>query len=398
INGKGRINGLVNGRGRTNGKINGKGRINGLINGRGSINGLTNGMQTGRTDGLINGIRLLRSGLVNGLTNGRGITNGLGFHRFSRQNEMNKWKMFIIPLIASILIFMPVFTNYQPDRTGDYKINIDGEFGDWADVAKAELPASIMPNPNINVKRTAVEDNGDHLAFYIEVEGTILSGMPPPGTVVDTFFIFIDVDQNPNTGYRLENMGADRMVKVHGWQSEVYESSLFSFDSSRSQHDWNGWLPGPKIRSECNDNKLETQVDWLGLGLTEPRPIDVYFYAQDYSDQERMADFVVSNEKGVLYVVQTPMLPEVVSKDLTYSMLKLDMRAYVTDTAINNIVLTRKGTAGPYDTGEVQMFTELGTKMDVSGLFINGNVSLVPEVPIVIERNTTETFLVGVEL
>ncbi|MCK5548129.1 MAG: hypothetical protein KAI64_03885, partial [Thermoplasmata archaeon] len=376
-------------------KING--RINGLINGRGSINGLINGLRTGRINGLINGFRQVRGGLVNGLTNGVGITNGLGFHRFLRQSEMNEWKMLIIPLIAFILILMPVYSNYQPEGI-DYKINIDGEFGDWADVVKAQLPASVLPNPNINIKRAAVEDNGDYLAFLIEVEGSILSGMPPPGSFVDTFYIFIDVDQTRATGYRLENKGIDYMIKVHGWQGRVYESQLHLFDAKNGLNDWSGWLKKASIKSEVRDNKLETQVHWMALGLKEPRDVDVYFYSQDYRGRERMTDFAVSNNKGLLYVVQTPMFPEIVTQGLTYAMLKMDMRAYGRDIMIEKIMLTRKGTASAFDTGEVTMFTEYGAWIDVHGLFINGNVSLVPNTPISIKNGSTETFFVGLEI
>ncbi|MCK5547607.1 MAG: DUF11 domain-containing protein, partial [Thermoplasmata archaeon] len=276
--------------------------------------------------------------------------------------------------------------------------NIDGEFADWDDIAKAQLQPSAEPNPNINIIQAAVEDNGAYLAFFIEVEGAILSGMPPPDSYVDTFQIYIDSDQDRDTGYRLENIGADHMVFVYGWQGRVYSSHLYSFDVNNDPNDWSGWTKGARILSGVNGNQLETQVSWPALGLDERSDVDVYFYAQDYSGQEKMADFSISNQGGFLLVGQTSLLQEMVPKQLSFNALRLDMRALNEDATINNIVLTVKGTASTSDLYSVNLYTAQGTAIISNRLVTPSGFTIVPNQPIVVEKDTSETLFVSIEV
>src|SRR2546428_7441749 len=72
-------------------------------------------------------------------------------------------------------------------------------------------------NPNIDVVRFGVVDNLGPFAFYVEVAGTALQGGgPSPGTM-DSMRIFVDIDGSATTGYRVDGLGADRMLDVSGY-------------------------------------------------------------------------------------------------------------------------------------------------------------------------------------
>src|SRR2546427_5205655 len=72
-------------------------------------------------------------------------------------------------------------------------------------------------NPNIDVVRFGVVDNFGPFAFYVEVAGTALQGGgPSPGTM-DSVRIFVDIDGSATTGYRVDGLGADRMLDVSGY-------------------------------------------------------------------------------------------------------------------------------------------------------------------------------------
>src|SRR5213595_473343 len=227
---RGRTNGLTNGMGRTNGLTNGMGRTNGLTNGLGRTNGLTNGL--GRTNGLTNGM-----GRTNGLTNGLGRTNGLtdgmaGIRRMGLRSSGFRgmvrtagWKLYVIPLVVVGLLLMPLF--FVPPYNGPQSpIQIDGQFSDWAGVATEAMASGGVLNPNVDVVRFGVVPNLGSIAFFVGFAGSaLMGGGPSPGTM-DTVRIFIDIDGSTSTGYRIDGLGADRMIEVSGYAGRVQSSTL----------------------------------------------------------------------------------------------------------------------------------------------------------------------------
>src|SRR5881296_3189974 len=212
---RGRTNGL---RGRTNGLTNGLGRTNGLTNGLGRTNGLTNGL--GRTNGLTNGL-----GRTNGLTNGLAGSRPRGFRSSGLRGALQTagWKLYVIPLVVVGLLLMPLF--FVPPYNGPQSpIQIDGQFSDWAGVATEAMASGGVLNPNVDIVRFGVVPNLGPIAFFVEVAGSALTGGgPSPGTM-DTVRIFIDIDGSSSTGYRIDGLGADRMIEVSGYAGRVQSS------------------------------------------------------------------------------------------------------------------------------------------------------------------------------
>src|SRR5437016_1867632 len=254
---RGRTNGLTNGLGRTNGLTNGLGRTNGLTNGLGRTNGLTNGL--GRTNGLTNGL-----GRTNGLTNGlAGIRRmGLRSSGFRGMVRTAGWKLYVIPLVVVGLLLMPLF--FVPPYNGPQSpIQIDGQFSDWAGVATEAMASGGVLNPNVDVVRFGVVPNLGSIAFFVEVAGSaLMGGGPSPGTM-DTVRIFIDIDGSTSTGYRIDGLGADRMIEVSGYAGRVQSSTLWEFDSNRNQRDWNGWIKGTSTPAAASGSRIEAEAQWL---------------------------------------------------------------------------------------------------------------------------------------
>ena len=262
----GRTNGKTNGRvnGRINGKVNGKtnGRTNGRVNGRtnGRTNGMTNGRTNGRINGMINGIRSgLVNGLVNGLTNGaknggrsgrtNGITNGFvngagavnGFrlsykHRkLLQQKPVNlKKKLVVVGAIVAILVAVPfaLVYSFPSDR-----IEIDGYFMDWLK-AQVYHDTPDAENPDISIAAYAMKRDSLGSYFYVKTQGDILRGVDDGA---DGFYIFIDRDDNPATGYSVRGLGADVMVQVVGWDRSVESAGTYYFNSTAGKDDFAGF-------------------------------------------------------------------------------------------------------------------------------------------------------------
>jgi hypothetical protein len=97
------------------------------------------------------------------------------------------------------------------------------------------------------------------------------------GIYKDTFYIFVDIDRNQDTGYKINELGADYLVSISGHANSVTSSDLHYFDGTRSQDDWNGWTFFSQVPSKCGYSELETKLQIYGV--SDPTPSDLVFYA-----------------------------------------------------------------------------------------------------------------------
>ena len=335
----GRTNGLTNGlRGRTNGLTNGVGRTNGLTNGMGHTNGLTNGR--GHTNGVTNGLVALRRGLTNGLTNGNGFTNGLGAPRLRREASLRRWKLYLVPLVASSLLLVSLFL--PPDFGDAAPIQIDGDFTDWPSSATVPQGSSAGVDPNVDIQRFGTVDNIDHLAFFTEVQGVAFAGggVPPR---YDVLRIFLDVDRDAGTGYLLAGIGADRLVTVSGWGNRVNMTTLHEWDVNRGTRDWNGWIKSTSIPAATAGPRVELQIDWNSIS-SQHGPFYAYAHFQSNDGTLDTSDFVLSSGGSSLLVDVVPTVPEVLS-GMDVGLLELDLRSHVASSTYTALRVAFLGTA-----------------------------------------------------
>ncbi len=372
-NGMGRTNGMTNGltngigrtNGMTNGLTNGLGRTNGITNGIGRTNGLTNGMgrTNGMTNGLTNGLRALRSGMTNGLTNGTGLTSGLGGARFSREARQNKWKLFIIPLVAVLLMIVPMLT--VPTVIEDLdSIMIDGDLADWTDISETISGVEAVDfNPNVDIIAMAAKNNDDkYLSFLITIvdEGEIFAGEPVNDAgLVDTFHIFLDTDNDLGTGYSIAGIGVDHMIEMRGWNREVIASQILEFTGTDNDN-WRGFRATGTTVAKAAGQTVETQIAWSAMGLTEPGPVAVYAHSQSYDGYHDYSDYLISDSLSIIGVTQRSTASEILSGN-SQSLLGLDIKATETDAVLNSIQITLGGTSPLSDISAVRLEDSSGT-------------------------------------
>ncbi|MFQ6128388.1 MAG: tetratricopeptide repeat protein [Thermoplasmata archaeon] len=307
----------------------------------------------GRINGLINGIERARRGLINGLTNGMGMTNGLGSLRFKREEIRGRWKLLLPIAVAMILVASSFFVTVA--RVTEGKIAIDGSIDDWKGVLLTESRESPMLNPNVDIVETAVYDDSGFLTFYVQVLGTILQGNGDE--LLDTFFIFMDTDRSGATGYRIEGIGADRMIEIFGSGNTVTQALMHEYDTARGKDDWNGWFKPRSIRAVADSSNLEAEVDWNILSM-DVHPIDVLFASHGFDGDQDMADLVVSNVGGSLEVVEESYLDDWVVSGTNEILLRLTMTAHGMDIQITQIYAEMIGTASPSEISDVKLLDE----------------------------------------
>jgi KaiC/GvpD/RAD55 family RecA-like ATPase len=344
---RGRTNGLTNGLGRTNGLTNGLGRTNGLTNGLGRTNGLTNGL--GRTNGITNGLAR-----THGMTNALAATRPMGFRSTGFRGMMRTagWKLYVIPLVVVGLLLMPLFL--VPEYRGpSYPIQIDGQFGDWASVATEAMASGTVLNPNIDVTRFGVMPNLGPVAFYVEVAGSVLmGGGASPGTM-DTVRIFVDIDGSASTGYRIDGLGADRLIDVSGHDGAVLSSTLWEFDSNRDHRDWNGWIKGTATPAAASGSWLEVEAEWLA-GVAPAVPSVATVHTLSWEGQTDTGDFPVSPGLGTLSVVADPQAPNLIAGN-GVNLLRLSLVAHGQPVSLSSLRIQISGTAPANASSRLQL-------------------------------------------
>ena len=198
-------------------------------------------------------------GAINGtgLVNGTGMTNGTGpptSHEFRGRSKTSPiWRWKFLAILAAILILIPTFmffTYSQPSGPA-----IDGRFGDWS---KAQMFGVYYPasSPGIEVQEWSVQNNGGSLYVYLSVAGTLMGTSD-----VDSFYLFVDSDNDPTTGYSVSGLGADYLLVLDGWNGEVRAADIMQFGSTTDHLDWNSWDSYGTMTYNLNAGKLEASAD-----------------------------------------------------------------------------------------------------------------------------------------
>jgi hypothetical protein len=273
-------------------------------------------------------------------------------------------------MVMLILIFSPyILVDISKPQE---RIEIDGSFGDWSGVIATTENFEAAPfNPNVDIVDYRVDDRQLELSFYLKVQGDMLAGEPAStGRHMDTAYIFIDTDLSSDTGYLIKGIGADYMIKVAGWQTEIHSSGLYEFTSEIQ--DWNLWESGGGVTAAASGSELEIQVGFGALYMDNDDMVDVLFYMQSWNHYEDFSDTVITNEQGVLVVEQQGVGAGSISGSGN-RLLKLDIQAEGTGLIVRSIKFTRIGDGSDGDVNVVRL-TDGNIEVD-SGTLSNGAVT-----------------------
>ena len=355
INGVGKVNGLVNGglvNGKVNGLVNGRvnGRVNGLINGglvNGKVNGLINGgLVNGKVNGLINGGMINGQGLVNGegLINGRG--RFYGSRRIDRERREWRYRVSWVVMLVALVLLVPMFANLL-SPPGTHPIAIDGNFSDWTDINTFyDSPVDQVDNPDLNIIETKSVYNRDRMDVYIRVEGAALGGSPGPtyNASVDSVYIFADFDNDVDTGYLINGLGADLMTEVWGWSNNLRASTQYRFTGPGGQSDWNSFESYRQATCAVEGDEIEVRT-WIpqDMIVTQDHNPAIIAVGVDSSGRTDATDFAFSNKPASLKVRTYASGPDVLSTGPNHEMLRLELRSFAGESTVTGINFTLAG-------------------------------------------------------
>ncbi len=234
-------------------------------------------------------------------------------------------------------------------------ITIDGIFTDWDSSINKLNDVDIPINPDYNQDRdiykvSLINDPGSNsLSFYLSVHGNLLQGsaIPPvfnseiitfssnpanngqkktPVEVkniedskklaelpqellgTDTISIFIDIDQNINTGYNSDwlSIGAEYLIKITGREGLIFESEILKYNNNPNNN-WNWIIIGDL--PACKDiNQLETQINWLDFNLKSISNANVIFYISDWVGKTSDSSQIAYSNGIINNILKTPFI------------------------------------------------------------------------------------------
>ncbi len=212
----------------------------------GAINGITRGLTNGNANPT--------TGVTNGFVNGSGAVNG--FRLSYQQRRVGpvridfRKRLVIIAVLVAIVVAIPYALVYAFPRE---TVEIDGYFNDWAKVQiLRDTPDST--NPDISLSGYGAKSDARGSYFYIRTEGTIFNGRD---NGVDAFYIFVDKDNDPSSGYSVRGLGADVLEAIMGWNGTVMTAQTYVFTHDASTLDFSGFQTVSGVKAANFKGELE---------------------------------------------------------------------------------------------------------------------------------------------
>ena len=274
-----------------------------------------------------------------GFVNGAGAVNGFRLsyqqRRLSAQRISITKKLVAVAILVAVIVAVPYLLVYAfPKET----VEIDGYFMDWV---KAQMYRDTpdSQNPDIALEAYSMKYDSRGSYFYIETEGEMLLGRD---NGVDGFYIFIDTDNNPASGYSVRGMGADAMVSVVGWNRTVVSSSSYVFDPAASRIDFGGFRQVSSAAVASAGNQME-----IGSPLLAGARSRVAICAMHTNTTSDWSDVNFRPTGSAIEATQYFSMPSVLSATPEQPVLTIDISAKGPRTYVDSLRFDFLGNATP---------------------------------------------------
>ncbi|MEM3493283.1 MAG: hypothetical protein QXD15_02880, partial [Thermoplasmata archaeon] len=198
---------------------------------------------------------------------------------------------------------------------------IDGNVDDWQGIPRY-IDEEFILNPDINISEYSLYYENEKVYFYAKVSGSLFSGA---SNGYDTLLIFVDADGDSNSGYRIENLGADARIEVSGYDGEIRSASVSKFiegtHSTKPELNYSAWENAGEVRVEKAENLVEGYAK-IG-GLTNPVSLVLMRHYESNTFAEKRGMALVGKEAGSLVIYQNFVAGDLVNADEDVLELKL---------------------------------------------------------------------------
>src|SRR5207244_5196379 len=185
-------------------------------------------------------------------------------------------------------------------------------FSDLTNMASyGQSTATLTTNPAVQLRAMKVTTQDQNLFVYTRVQGNMFQGTAVNET--DSIFVFVDEDNNRNTGYPIGDLGADSLVEVYGWHDLAdirhgISSFVFNETGQLRSNDWHRFLPGGSSDAAFAGQELEIRAS-----LGEPTKARVLVAAADNLGNFDPADGSIRPSLATVIVGQQTIAKDIVA-------------------------------------------------------------------------------------
>jgi hypothetical protein len=262
----------------------------------------------------------------------------------------------VLSVIALLVGVPAAIYSIQTPSDDTTLIDVDGDMSDW-ETASVLDDATMEPGstPGSDITRYGCANDELNLYLMFGVRGTLFGSDILPEDQRDSAFIFIDTDSDPDTGFSVNALGAERMVHLSGVRGAVTHSDLYEFDTghrtegSRSAWDFNGWSPMFSLDSDSDGKAVEVCVP---LAALEPGPSHclITFITDTCQGGGDESDHLVNPTGTAVSIEQVPLVGDLVSPG-DHAVLELRVNGLLGTTVIDELGLCGAGCSPDEVTG-----------------------------------------------
>jgi hypothetical protein len=227
------------------------------------------------TKGFINGTKLIKQDPIQ-LVNLEVPRSYQYNHTKIKNLKAIKIRRKIITLfLVATLTFLPLAIYFWEFNNDDSNINIDGEFEDWEGYQSYyDSKTDQITNPSANLIEIKFAESNSELFLFAKVYEKMFDRVSGQLEISDpsklyNLYHFIENDKNPQTGYSINGLGADIVVKIQGQNGGIYQSSIHLFSDDYENNDWNGWFKLGDTPSALAGNMLEVAIPYVILSSNQ---------------------------------------------------------------------------------------------------------------------------------
>ncbi|MEM3341144.1 MAG: NosD domain-containing protein [Thermoplasmata archaeon] len=295
------------------------------------------------------------------------------FRKIRRRKRRSIVPQAVVLTLACLILLTAVFTIWyisKPERG----IQIDGRTDDWAGLTVFK-DTILDTHAGIDIEEYSVYQDNGGLYFYLKTRDEIFKGVDNGW---DVLRVFVDTDRNNVTGYRFEQLGADAMVLIGGYDWNIVSSAVYVFNSSAggsasgSTLDWSCWEYRGGASAVCRGSIVEGYG--AGVGRAGVSPV-CHFVLSHYSvsgdrEYENRGMAYADSEKGCLVIEQRYMGGDIVSTGLDV----LELKLYAKGKPVRVENLTVPETDFTLTQNQIEVDKEVVIRCSVKGGLVAGKV------------------------
>jgi hypothetical protein len=245
------------------------------------------------------------------------------------EKAMSPKRISLVLVVVIILIIPTSLILLQYKEPVFEGLRVDGDFSEWGDALMITDTGTTSEASLDITEYAATTDDMNNLYIYARARAEWASS-----TGVGGVCVFIDTDNSADTGYKVEEMGAEYMFEIYGWDYQIRGRQFRQFEGT-DQHNWSAWSTS-SLNVAHEADRLEMSV--RSTFLPAMPNYKLLFMTKAGEDVAEVCDARITPDRGALVVKQVPQVNAgIVANHTNNTVMNLELRAYGSDVTVSDM-------------------------------------------------------------